>query len=112
MQLFSAAALSFVLFVAMTSETTPRDAVMLELERDGGFVQLQLVGDSPMTQRVRYEITFTGQSTSHLRGSAQLEAGRRHVLTTMRMSTGPRWCVKIAVEEGDGRRYELNGGEC
>lgn len=112
MQLLPAAAVPVFLFAAMTSQTQPRDAVMLELEPDGGFVRLQLIGDSPMTQQVRYEIAFTGKSTSHLRGSATLEAGQRHLLSTMRMSTGPQWCVKVSVEEGDGRRYELRGGKC
>ena len=106
-----AAALPGLVLVAMTPEAPPRDAVMLEVERKGNHVQLHLIGESPVTQRVHYDMAFTGQSTSHHRGNATLEAGQRHILSTMRMSVDGRWCVKVAVEEG-GRRYELNGGEC
>lgn len=105
------AALPGLVLVAMTPEAPPRDAVMLKVEREGNQVQLQLIGESLVTQRVRYDMAFTGQSTSHHRGSATLEAGRRHILSTMRMSVDGRWCVKVAVEE-EGRRYELGGGEC
>lgn len=112
MLLVPAGVLPGLFVVAMTPAASPRDTVMLEVERDGNLVQLQLIGESPVTQKVRYEMTFTGQSTSHHRGNATLEAGQRHILSRMRMSVGGRWCVKVAVEEGGGRRYELNGGEC
>lgn len=112
MLLVPAGVLPSLFFVAMTPAASPRDPVMLEVERDGNLVQLQLIGESPVTQKVRYEMTFTGQSTSHHRGNATLEAGQRHILSTMRMSVGGRWCVKVTVEEGGGRRYELSGGEC
>ena len=107
----SAAALPGLFLVAMTPEA-PRDTVMLAIERDGNHVQLQLIGESPVTQQVRYEMAFKGQSTSHHRGNATLDAGQRHILSTMRMSVDGRWCVKVTVEEGGGRRYELSGGEC
>lgn len=112
MPFLPAAALPGLVFAAMTPEAAPRDTVMLEVERDGNHVQLKLIGESPVTQRVQYDMAFTGQSTSHHRGNATLEAGRRHILSTMRMSVGGRWCVRVAVEEGGGRRYELGGGEC
>lgn len=112
MPFLSAATLPGLVLVAMTPEAAPRDAVMLEVERDGNNVELRLVGESPVTQRVQYDMAFTGHSTSHHRGNATLEAGRRHILSTMRMSVGGHWCVKVAVEEGDGRQYELSGGEC
>src|SRR3546814_20701687 len=98
--LLPAAVLPGLFFVAMTPAASPRDAVMLEVERDGNLVQLQLIGESPVTQRVRYEMTFTGQSTSHHRGNAPLEAGQRQTLSTMTLPGGGRWCVRSEERRG------------
>lgn len=106
-----AASLPGMFLVAMTPEA-PRDTVMLEIEREGNQVRLQLIGESPVMQRVRYDMAFQGQSTSHHRGTATLDGGQRHILSTMRMSVDGHWCVRVTVEEGGGRRYELGGGEC
>lgn len=105
------ASLPGLFLVAMTPEA-PRDTVMLEIERDGNQVKLRLIGESPVTQRVRYDMAFQGQSTSQHRGTATLDAEQRNILSTMRMSVNGHWCVKVTVEEEGGRRYELGGGEC
>ncbi|WP_432770144.1 MAG: hypothetical protein HEQ22_05200 [Sphingopyxis sp.] len=91
---------------------SPENALSLEVDHDGDRVEARLIAHSKVAQRVSYDLVMSGQSTSRHHAETSLAPDRRAVVSTMRMTVGDRWCVRVAVEEGDGRQYELREGEC
>lgn len=94
-----------------TTPETPR-ALSLDVEDKGGMIEVRLTGLSPRAQGVSYSLEVTGTSTSRHRGSTQLAAGTRAVLSTMRTSAGADWCVKLVAEEEGRAPYEITRGTC
>jgi ribose 1,5-bisphosphokinase PhnN len=99
--------------LAMSDATTeaPR-ALSLDVEDKGGMIEVRLTGLSARAQGVKYALEVTGTSTSRHRGSTQLAAGTRAVLSTMRTSAGADWCVKLVAEEEGRAPYEITRGSC
>lgn len=94
---------------AMTE--TPR-ALSLDVENRDGMLEVRLIGLSPREQGVSYALEITGRSTSRHRGSTQLAAGTRAVLSVMRTDAGENWCVKLVAEEEGHAPYEITRGNC
>ena len=109
--------MSFVLLPALaiastTAAPSPSPALSLMVERCGDAIEVRLIGHSTVAQHVRYDLHLSGKSNSRNRGSSDLAAGRTVTLSTMRMSVTDHWCVQVAVEEGNGDRYDLRQGDC
>ena len=94
---------------AMTE--SPR-ALSLDVENNGGVLEIRLTGLSDRAQGVKYALEVTGSSTSRHRGTTQLAAGTRAVLSTMRTSAGADWCGKLVAEEEGRAPYEITRGSC
>lgn len=87
-------------------------ALSLDVENNGGVLEIRLIGMSDRAQGVKYALEVTGSSTSRHRGTTQLAAGTRAVLSTMRTSAGADWCVKLVAEEEGRAPYEITRGSC
>lgn len=97
----------------MMNGTEPVErAIDMEISREGETIEVVLRGNSPRDQRVQYELELTGASTSRHKGSTMLRANDASVLSTMRMSAAPSWCVTARVTEQDGTTYEFLEGTC
>lgn len=84
----------------------------LDVQHDGGVVDVRLTGNAAQTQDVSYVIEVTGQSTSRHRGKTTLTGGTPAVLSTLRVSVGTDWCVKLIAEEAGREPYEISHGPC
>lgn len=84
----------------------------LDVENRDGMLEVRLTGLAENAQAVSYSLEVTGTSTSRHRGSTQLAAGTRAVLSTMRTSAGADWCVKLVAEEEGRAPYEITRGSC
>jgi hypothetical protein len=107
-----ALALALLAPATVTAMTETPPALTLDVREAGGVVEVRLVGLSARTQKVRYALEVTGQSTSRHRGSTTLSAGKRAVLSTMRTQAGESWCVKLVAEEESRAPYEVTRGTC
>lgn len=87
-------------------------ALSLDVETRDGMLEVRLVGQSGRAQAVSYALEVTGQSTSRHRGSTQLAAHTRAVLSTVRTAVAADWCVKLVAEEEGRAPYEITQGSC
>lgn len=87
-------------------------ALALDVRQVEGAIEVQLIGQAPRAMRVSYELDVTGQSTSRHRGATSLVAGSKAVLSTIRVSAGADWCVRLVAEEDGGEPYEILQGPC
>lgn len=98
--------------VAMASAGQAERAIDLAVSQDGNVVEVTLTGNSQTNQRVDYELELSGTSTSLHKGSTQLRANHQTVLSTMRMTAAPDWCVRARITEQNGSSYEYSEGRC
>ncbi len=105
-------ALVFLAHETVTPMTETTRALRLDVQQRDGAIEVQLIGQTAHTQRVSYTIEVTGRSTSRHHGETTLAAGTTAVLSTMRASTGPTWCVKLAAQEAGREPYEIIEGSC
>lgn len=93
------------------NDNAPR-ALALDVRQVDGAIEVQLTGEAPRAMRVSYELDVTGQSTSRHHGATSLAAGSKAVLSTIRVSAGADWCVRLVAEEDGGAPYEILKGPC
>ena len=87
-------------------------ALTLDVREVPGAIEVQLIGNAPRAMRVAYELEVTGQSTSRHNGATSLAAGSKAVLSTIRVSAGANWCVRLKAEDEGGAPYEILKGTC
>lgn len=87
-------------------------AIGMVVERQGDGVEVRLTGNSPVDQRVSYELLLSGASTSRHRGETALRAHQETILSTMRMGAASGWCVSAKIVEENGLAYEYSEGDC
>lgn len=87
-------------------------ALTLDVRQSGDHIEVQLIGHAPQARQVSYLLEVTGTSTSRHRGKTTLAANSRSVLSTVRVSAGPDWCVRLTAEEDGGQPYEIREGNC
>jgi hypothetical protein len=92
--------------------TKDNRALSLAVTRQGDKIEVQLIGLSPRQQAVSYALEVTGQSSSRHKGRTILAADTRAVLSTMRVSAGQNWCVRLVAEDDGGEPYEVTEGHC
>lgn len=73
---------------------------------------MQLIGEATEARQVSYELEVTGKSNSRHRGKTTLAANTRMVLSTIKVSAGPDWCVRLMAEEEGRAPYEIREGHC
>lgn len=105
------------LLLSLTSSMVPDmndapHALALDVRHVDGGLEVQLIGQSPRALQVSYELDVTGQSTSRHRGKTTIAAGSRAVLSTIRVSAGAEWCVRLLAEDDGGEPYEIREGNC
>jgi len=96
----------------MAATVQDERAIQMEVAQDGETIEVTLIGNSTVEQRVEYELELSGNSNSNHKGSTVLAANSPAVLSTMRMHGGRNWCVKAIVREEDGKSYEYSEGTC
>jgi hypothetical protein len=87
-------------------------ALQLDVRQKDGIIEVQLIGNSPRSQQVSYLLEVMGQSTSRHRGKTTLAANSPTVLSTVRVTAGKRWCVRLLAEEEGREPYEIREGDC
>lgn len=107
-----AAVLLFLGSSTVTDMSDPTRALTLDVREVPGAIEVQLIGDAPRAMRVSYELDVTGQSTSRHSGATSLAAGNKAVLSTIRVSAGAEWCVRLRAEEDGSAPYEIVKGTC
>ena len=105
------------LLLTLTSSTVPdmndaSHALAIDVRQVEGGIEVQLIGQSPRALHVSYELDVTGQSTSRHRGKTKIAAGNRTVLSTIKVSAGAEWCVRLVAEDDGGEPYEIREGNC
>ncbi len=107
-----------MLLLSLASSTVPDmndnapHALVLDIRRLGDAIEVQLIGQSPQSLQVSYTLDVGGTSTSRHRGKTTIAAGNRTVLSTIRVSAGEDWCVRLVAEEDGGEPYEIQEGNC
>ena len=107
-----------VLLLSLASSTVPdmndnaSRALALDIRRLGDAIEVQLIGQSPQSLQVSYTLNVGGKSTSRHSGKTTIAAGNRTVLSTIRVSAGEDWCVRLVAEEDGGEPYEISEGNC
>jgi hypothetical protein len=87
-------------------------AMELEVSKSGSDkISVTLKGNSPVDQRVSYELNTRGSSTSVHRGKTSLNANSPVVLSTISFSAGNDWCVTLNVDEEAGPSYQIVEGD-
>jgi len=92
-------------------QMAPR-ALALNVDESGGFVEIELVANSQVTQQVEYSVELTGSSNARHSGNTSVAKDERHVLSRMRTSVTDSWCAKVEVTEASGAQYTLTAGDC
>jgi hypothetical protein len=87
-------------------------ALTLDVRRSGDHIEVQLIGHAPQARQVSYLLEVSGTSNSRHRGKTTLAADTRAVLSTIRVSAGPEWCVRLTAEEDGAEPYEIREGHC
>lgn len=87
-------------------------ALTLDVREGGDHIEVQLIGYAPQAREVSYLLEVSGKSNSRHRGKTTLAANRRTVLSTLKVSAGPDWCVRLIAEEDGGQPYEVQEGNC
>ena len=107
-----------VLLLSLASSTVPDmndnspHSLALDIRRIGDAIEVQLIGQSPQARQVSYTLDVSGTSTSRHRGKTTIAADSRTVLSTIRVSVGEDWCVRLVAEEDGGTPYEIREGNC
>ena len=97
---------------SMASASSETRAISLNVIEGSETVEVQVVGDSPVTQQVEFEVELSGASNSRHKSSVTLASGDRQVLSRMKINTSDGWCAKLTVSEASGERYTLTAGDC
>lgn len=97
---------------SMASASSDTRALSLDVIEGDETVEVQVVADSQVTQRVEYMLELSGASNSRHKSSVTLASGDRQVLSRMKMNTSEGWCAKLEVSEASGERYTLTAGDC
>jgi hypothetical protein len=106
---------ALLLPLASSSVTAMSDtpaALSLAVSRAGDGIEVQLIGETAEARQVSYVLEVSGQSNSRHRGKTTLAANSRAVLSTIKVSTGPDWCVRLLAEEEGREPYEIREGRC
>ena len=106
------AALMMLSHPAEATMTNHDRALSLAIAEVGDVIEVQLIGLSPRQQAVSYTLEVTGRSSSRHKGRTTLAADTRAVLSTMRISAGGDWCVRLTAEDDGGEPYEVTEGSC
>lgn len=75
-----------------------------------GKINVSLTANSPLSQRVSYELQTTGSSSATHKGSTQLQANHSATLSNVSFSGGSNWCVSLTVQEERGAEYTITKG--
>lgn len=94
------------------SGAEPPRALALNVIVSGDTVELELVANSPVNQRVQYEVELLGDSMARHKGATSIPAGDRQVLSRFKTSVSETWCAKVEVTEASGAHYTLTAGDC
>ncbi len=97
---------------SMANASSGDRALSLNVVESENSVEIQVVADSQVTQRVEFEIELTGASNSRHKSSVSVASGDRQVLSRLRMNTSEGWCAKLEVSEASGANYTLTAGDC
>jgi hypothetical protein len=87
-------------------------ALSLAVSKQGDAIEVQLIGEAAEARQVSYVLEVSGQSNSRHRGKTTLAANARTVLSTIKTSAGPDWCVRLLAEEEGRAPYQLREGNC
>lgn len=90
----------------------PARALALDVRQGGGTIEVTLTGAASEPQEVAYTLEVSGTSTSRHRGNTTLAGGKPAVLSTIRVSAGADWCVRLLAEEAGREPYEIVKGNC
>ncbi len=107
-----------VLLLSLASSTVPNmndnapHALALDIQRLGDAIEVQLIGQSPQARQVSYTLDVSGKSTSRHHGKTTIPGNSRTVLSTIRVTAGEDWCVRLTAEEDGGEPYEIKEGNC
>ena len=107
-----AGALALIFLAHATVPPMSDNSLTLDVQEHDGMIEVQLIGLSPRAQTISYALELTGGSTSRHRGSTQLAADTRAVLSTIRTQAGANWCVTLHAEEEGRAPYEITRGPC
>jgi hypothetical protein len=108
---FTALLLPLATSTVSAMSDVPR-ALTLDVRRSGDHIEVQLVGHAPEARQVSYLLEVSGKSNSRHRGKTTLAANSRAVLSTVKISAGPDWCVRLTAEEDGAEPYEIREGHC
>jgi hypothetical protein len=81
-------------FVAQSSEKPVR----LQLNTEGEFVEIEVVGASDKATMLRYELEVLGDSITRTKGIANLAAGKRTILSKVRVRQKNGWNATLSVQ--------------
>lgn len=79
------------------------EPLQMVIREEAGAVVIELIGNATEPVQLTYDLSFTGASQSHNRGTARLLPGSEKVVTTLRMSVSGPWNATLSVS-GD-RHY-------
>lgn len=86
-------------------------ALQLDILDSGtGKITVLLKANSPLSQRVSYELQTTGSSNATHKGSTHLQANHAATLSNVSFAGGNNWCVSLTVQEEFGGPYTINKG--
>lgn len=97
---------------ASASGSEVHRALALEVIENGDSVELELIANSAVAQKVQYSIELIGNSTARHRGDTSIAAGERQVLSRLKSGVGESWCATVHVTEASGAHYVLTAGDC
>ncbi len=106
---FAALFLPLATSTVSTMSDSPR-ALTLDVRRNGDQIEVELIGHAPEARTVSYLLEVTGTSNSRHRGKTTLAANSRAVLSTVKVSAGRDWCVRLKAEEEGTEPYEIREG--
>lgn len=107
-----APALSVAAGCNAVSASNDERALSLKVTEKTDSVEIEVIADSPVTQKIEFTAELTGASNSRHKSSSSVAAGDRQVLSRLKMSTNESWCAKVDVSEASGAKYTLTAGEC
>jgi len=110
--LFALVALAALPAEALPAMTDAPHALSLKVHEADGSIAIELLGHSPRTLAVSYELQISGRSTARHRGATTLAANTPVRLSTMKASVGETWCVRLIATEEGRDPYEILEGTC
>ena len=87
-------------------------ALSLQVTETADTVEIEVVADSAVTQQIAFTAELSGASNSRHKSDTSIAAGKRQVLSRMKISASDSWCAKVDVTEGTGAKYTLTSGDC